>query len=261
MNCIELARKALKSIKGTCFPCWIYGGDWDNYEDLDLSAEEILYLIKMRNGNESVFEGFTVEETDVDTLITAKAKEGAWPDGGPQAEVNSIIPEELTELSDDLSELDMEDESAVEAMRERLRSVADGDYTFSFTIMDGGCSYYFAENAEEGIHLTREEALGLLKSEHDRIDAIQGGGCKVLDEDFINEKAEKMGFADEYDRLNYGGRCDSIEQFVSAWDVLLDLILEGEVTEENLDKWLAYFDDSDNYETDIKEWFEESVDE
>ena len=260
MDCIELARKALKTIKGTGFPCWIYGGDWDNYEDLDMSAKELLYLIKLRNGNESVFEGFSVEEADVDALIYEKAKEGAWPEGGPRAEVNSIIPEELQELSDDLSELDMEDESAVEAIRERLRAVADGDYTFSFTVIDGDHSYYFTEDAEEAIHLTREEALGLLKTEHDDIEVIEDLDCEALDEDFINEKAEKIGFADGYDHLNYGGRCDSIEQFVSAWDTLLDLILEGVVTEESLDNWLAYFDDFDNLETDIQEWAEEDVD-
>lgn len=259
MDSIELAKKALKTIGTRSFSCWLYGGDWDTYEQLTMTEGELLYLINKEVGFDSAFEGFELVETDVESQINDMAREGAWPDGGPMARVNGVIPEELEDLSDDLEELDLDDEDAVNRMRERLKAIKGGDYTFSFDIVDGSYSYYFAEDTEEEIHLTAEEVLGLLLGEHGDSPVFDGICSKAFDEDLINDKAEKAGFADEHDNVEVGGRCEAIDQFVTAWGTLLDKIAEEVVTEENLDLWLRYFDDDNNLETDIEEWVEDEM--
>ena len=187
MDSIELAKKALKTIGTRSFSCWLYGGDWDTYEQLTMTEGELLYLINKEVGFDSAFEGFELVETDVESQINDMAREGAWPDGGPMARVNGVIPEELEDLSDDLEELDLDDEDAVNRMRERLKAIKGGDYTFSFDIVDGSYSYYFAEDTEEEIHLTAEEVLGLLLGEHGDSPVFDGICSKAFDEDLIND--------------------------------------------------------------------------
>lgn len=261
MNNIQLAKKVLNKIKDESFSLGVSvstggkcDGGWCDSLDLYLSKEQLLYLINKRNGNNEVFEGLTLEEVDVDSIITDMTMEAAWPDGGPSATVNDVIPNELSELSEELESLDETDVEAIKSMREKLLQVTDGKYTFYFTVEASG--YYFTEDAEECIELSAKEALGILYGQHD-IDEVFEGICdESYDEELINDKADKLGFADDYDNFCYGGECEQLESYLNAWDYIIDSIMSDEIVEEDLDSWLEYFDDSDNYEYDIVEWYE-----
>ncbi len=88
MTQFELAKKTIETIGWQSFNCRLYASEggacsngWDDCNELELSPEEIRYLIKAQLGNDELFEGIETEEVDVDEMIAAMAKEGAWPDG------------------------------------------------------------------------------------------------------------------------------------------------------------------------------------
>lgn len=259
MTNIELAKKTLDNIQSESFRLdvdastgGICSDDWEDSLDLYLSREQLLYLINERNGHKELFEGLTLEKVDVDSIIADMTRGAAWPDGGPYASVNEVVPNELSELSEELETLDCTDDDAVKVIREKLRQVSDGKYTFYFTVEASG--YYFTENAEKCIELSAKEALGILYGQHE-IDKVFEGICdESYDEDLINDKAKKLGFAKDYDRFSYGGECEQLEAYINAWDYILDSIMSEEITEKNLDLWLMYFDDTDNYEFEIDKW-------
>lgn len=228
-----------------------------------MSPEEIRYLIKAQLDKDELFEGIETEEVDVDEMIAAMAKEGAWPDGDPRAWVNDIIPDELASLSEDLESLaDGErNAAAIDDVREKLRAIKDGNYTFHFTITNYDGDYYFDENAAEKIPLTAQEAIGLLYGKYNLEEVFEGICKDVLDDDFINGKAEIMDFAGGYDYFTYSGECEGIEKCVDAWVYVIESILLGEITEETLDSWTEYFDDPDNFEYDIEGWHEDREEE
>ena len=270
MTQFELAKKTIETIGWHSFHCSIYateggacGNGWDDCNELELSPEQIRYLIKVQLDKDELFEGIETEEVDVDEMIAAMAKEGAWPDGDPRAWVNDIIPDELTSLSEDLKSLaDGErNAEAIENAREKLRAIKDGNYTFHFTITDYDEDYYFDEDAQEKIPLTAQEAIGLLYGEYDLKEVFEGLCENALYEDFIEDKAEAMDFAGGYDYYTYGGECEGIEECVDAWIYVIESILSGEITEETLDSWKEYFDDPDNYAYDIEDWYEDREEE
>lgn len=114
------------------------------------------------------------------------------------------------------------------------------------------------EDAEETIALTSNEAIGLLWGYHE-MDTLFEGLCeKPLEEDLVNEKAEEKGFVSDYDNFGYGGESEELDKYLDAWGIILTKIFEEEITEDNLEEWLNYFDDSDNWEYDIEEWFEDN---
>lgn len=261
MTNIQLAKKALENIQNECFRLGVSASTgakcddgWCDSLDLDLSKEQLLYLINERNGHNELFEGLSLEEVDVDSIITDMTMEAAWPDGGPAATVNDVIPNELSELSDELEALDETDKDAVKSIREKLHQITGGKYTFYFTVEASG--YYFTEDAEESIELSAKEALGLLYGQHDLKEAFDGICEESYYEDIINDKADKLGFANDYDSFSYGGESEELEAYLNAWDYILDSIMSNEITEEDLGSWLEYFDDTDNYENDIVEWHE-----
>ena len=265
MTTLELERKALDIIDDSTFRCGVYASEggkcsdgWGDSLDLELTKAELLYLIKERVSNDDAFEGMATESVNVEEIIDDMTCEAAWPDGGPTASVNSVIPKEMKSLSGEIDELNMDDPDSVSAMRDRLKSIKGGEYTFSFTVTDGDRMYYFTEDAEETINLTADQIIGLLWGHHG-IDELFDGLCeKPLDEELINDKADEKGFACNYDYFSYGGESEELEGFLNAWETLFDKIEEGIVTEDTLEKWLEYFDDSDNYEYGIEEWYEDN---
>lgn len=264
MTQVELARKVLDDIGWHSLHCSLYaseggacGGGWDGDDELELSPEQICCLLKERMGNEELFEGIATEEIDIDEEIGSMAEAGSWPEGGPHATVNDAIPDELAGLSEELDALaeGENDADSIKDIREKLRAIKDGNYTFHFTVVDAEDSYYFDENAEEEVPLTAMEAIGLLYGQYDLDEVFEGICDQALDEDFINDKAEEMGLANGYDdSFSYGGECGGLDGFLDAWVFILENILSGDITEQTLDSWTEYFDDPENYETDISDW-------
>ena len=264
MTQMELARKVLDNIGWHSLHCSLYaseggacGGGWDGDDELELSPEQICCLLKERMDREDLFEGIDTEEVDIDEEIESMAETGSWPEGGPHATVNDAIPDELAGLSEELDALaeGENDADSIKDIREKLRAIKDGNYTFHFTVVDAEDSYYFDENAEEKVPLTAKEAIGLLYGQYDLDEVFEGICDQALDEDFINDKAEEMGLANGYDdSFSYGGECGGLDGFLDAWVFILENILSGDITKQTLDSWTEYFDDPENYETDINDW-------
>lgn len=262
MDKIELARKALLDTIGTgvSFPCSLsgYGGGacGDGYTgdgELYLNREELLYLIS--DGSE-VFNGLEVKKVDVEDRLYEMAKDACWPDdnGGPSVFLSEsdTVPSELKELAEMIEKHDEDDAEEVADLRARVAALQDGDYTFYVTIME--TDYYFAENEAETFHLTADQVRGFLKNALYGADDIFDGICdKELDEDDFSDLAKKAGIGSEYvdDDWSYSGECTYLENYVEAWKTLIGKILSGEVDESNLNKWLAFFDNRDEWESGI----------
>ena len=258
----QLAKKALKRVEDSSFDIEVFvsnnprcGGGFDDCLELELSKEQLLYLISERNSEYDIFKGLKIEPFDLDALIKEMTMDAAWPEGGPSAEVNDVIPKELSELSEELGGLDKADEEAVRAMKEKLHQVSEGKYTFSFTV--SASDYVYEEDAEESIELTEQEALGLLHGKHE-LEEVFGDICeKSYDAKLINSKANELGFAENYDDFFYSSDNEKLDGYLNAWDYILEAIMSEEIDEDDLDAWLDYFDDSENFVSDIEEWFNE----
>lgn len=271
MDKIALAKKALESVHGMSFNCTVgcYGGGacgggyTDDY-DLDLSKEQVLYLIHCPQWDE-VFAGLQMEPAEVEDTLNKMAYELSWPDGGARAYVKGIVPEELKDLSERLGSLDVDDATAVEEIRSQLTAIQDGEYIFCFDIYGGRYDYCFAEKVKEPLKLTGDEARALLFYEHDIVKVFNGICSEGLGEDFINKKAEEADFADGYDYFSYSYNCDELDNVIDAWQTIITKILSGDIDESSLGRWLKYFDDNENFESSIDIWesdleYEESED-
>ena len=267
MDKIALAKKALESVHGMSFNCTVgcyeggaCGDGYSDYYDLELSREQILYLIHCPQWDE-VFAGLEMEPAEVEDTLNKMAYEMSWPDGGPRAYVKECIPDELIELSERLNNLDADNAKAVEEIRSQLKAIQDGKFTFRFDIYGGGYDYCFAENVEESLKLTGDEARALLYCEHHIAKVFKGICGEGLGEDFINIKAEEADFADNYDHFSYTYHCDELDNFIDGWQTIISKILSGDIDESSLGRWLKYFDDEDNFEESIDSWEEYYEDE
>lgn len=262
---IQLAKKALEHVTGECFTYYVSastGGKcddgWCDDVSLNLSREQMLYLIETGE-TKFLFEGLELEPIDVEEKMNEDMMEAAWPDGGPTAYVNHIIPNELLELENEIDLIDETYQEDVDAIREKLKQIAPGDYTFSFTIDADG--YEFTDDAEEEICLTTQEALNLLcASTLDKKILFEGLCDEQLDEEdaesIINEKAKKLGFAEDYDNFCYGAEeYVEYDNCIDSWKYVISHILSGDITEKSFNSWMEYFSDS-NYDYSIVDWYE-----
>ncbi len=264
MNNEDLAKDALLAVCDMSFPCYLYasvggicGGGWDGEGELELTAGQLLYLISQRLGGKQMFDGFDLEEIDLEKEISQRAFEGAFPEGGPYALVESVVPDELDGLKELLENYDGNDGDAADEIMEQLNDLTDGYYTFHFTIMDAEAGCEIEENVEETIHLTASEVRGLLYNEYDFEDLFQDTDYEVADEDLINEKAEETGITDSYKDYIFGGDCDELETYLDSWETLVQKIADDEVDEDSLGDWIEYFEDSENFSYDIEFWYED----
>ena len=265
MTNLELAKKALARLKGGEFNLIVRASEggacgygYDGEDSVELYQDQIAFLLKDRVSDRRVFDGIKMEEVNLDAIFEEKAREDAWPDGDEiRAYVNDSIPEELDDLSYELSELDTEDEEALGRMREQLMAITDGEYTFYFTLKKDG-DYYLGEHEEAQLSLTANEVLGLLYGSYDMKEVFEGICDQRLDEDYINDKVEEEGIFNEedddyYDGYSYSGESQQLDNYLDSWVYLLNNILSGNITEEQLDSWLRYFDEKD-YSWKIEFW-------
>lgn len=271
MTQLELARKVLSEMEGQTFVHEVSsyeggacGDGWCDTVENTYSAKVLRGMIKEQIDNDELFKGLEIEAFEgVPAEDEESVEDMAWPGGGPEATVKDVIPDELSDLSNDLESLDVNNEDEVSEMRKRLMEVKGGSYTFYFDVTDGEGDYYFAENESVVIELTSDEALGLLRGEHDIAEVFDGICDNQFDESLINDKAVKIGVADGYDNHTYSSDYDEEEEnelldsCVDAWVTVIQKILDGEITEDDVDDWLWYFDDTDNFEEDIESWHDE----
>lgn len=259
MTQLELAKSVINSLDGKTFNCNVWastGGKcadgWGDCLDLEVSKEELLYLISNNISIDRLFDGIETKIIDIESTITDLAYMGAWPEGGPEACVQEQIPDELYDLSTKIAELNGQGKQDVCSIKELLKTITDGEYTFTFDVFDGGNTFSFAEDYKVKIKLTTDQAIGLLCDYHNLTDF----GYELLGKDFIDDIAVNMGIADRCDYFGYGGSCDEIENYIDSICCVLKNIIEGKITEENLEGWMEYFEDRWNFEYHIEEWHE-----
>lgn len=261
---VELARKALMmGVKAESFGCNVgcyeggkCGNDFATYEEIEISKDQLMYLLNQSIGHDEVFEGIAMLPFDLDEELDSLAYEASWPNGGARVVVRDAIPEELKELADRLDEFDEDDMEELNDVREQLNDVSGGSYTFMGDVVDGSFDYYFAEDAEFSVNLEASEALGLLYGYSGNLKAFRGICRNKLDEDYVSEKINASGEADNYDCYSYSGTCDEYERYAEAWGTLIGKILNGDISEEDLPGWVEFFDDKNHIRDceDIETW-------
>lgn len=187
-------------------------------------------------------------------MTTSKlAYEAAFPDGFVTS-VNYVVPKKLSDITEKLEALDVEDEDAVAEVRAEIKGIEAGDYTFRFTVEDG-CENCPTDEAEEPLPLTAAEAQAILYGEYP-IEEVFSDLCnEPLGEDFINDLAEKKDFCSTYVNYSCGGSCDELDYYLDAWKYIIDHIVSGQITESTLDSWLEYFDECYyQEETTVEKW-------
>ena len=105
-----------------------------------------------------------------------------------------------------------------------------------------------------------DEVLEEFAKEHAFPDGCGFYSCDDEDYDPENEDYEDRECVD-----NYSVSCDCwrLESHLKAWEYLLNKVLSGEITEEELEGWMEFFDDAiyEDEEADIEEWYNDRKDE
>ncbi len=224
MNALELARKALETVDDFCFDCRIYaseggkcGGGWCDSTELELNSSQLLYLISQRVDKPKLFEGKDLEEIDLDSTILDLAYCGAFPQGDPYASAYTNVPQELAALGEELARYDDSDAAAATSIMEQLKAIQDGEYTFTFSINDAVTDEPFEEGVVRKINLSAEEARGLLKLEYGHDQLFEGLSCENVNKRLVDDKAAKLGFAEDFNNYSCGGDCEPLEYYLEAW--------------------------------------------
>lgn len=247
MKTNEFIKKILKeNIHDTSFTCSIYaaegghcGDSWNVDTDIEFSKEQLTSLLKERISDEDLFTDLKTEDFDVDEYIEAFAKEMAHPDGGLRATLESIIPEELTDLYEQLQIIDMKDEDEVADVKSQLKGIKDDDYTFKVSIGEE----YEVDTTEETVHLTKGKILATLKDNTEHPELFEGlklDKRPLYDEDITDRIDVSL-----YDVYSYGGNCDGLNNYLDSWETVINMIQSGDITKDNINEWLQYFKEED----------------
>ena len=260
---VRIARKALlEGVKPMTFRCEVgyYGGgacgeDYCTESEFEISRDELMYVLNSRIGFNEVFEDVPMMIFDVDSELSDLAYDCSWPEGDPIIAVLDSVPIELQDLVDRINNVDPDDEEEYEDLRSELENLSDGSYTFRINVTDASFSYMFAEEEEYEVRLTAAEARGMVYAQVVEDELFSGLKCNCISESDIEEKLEKLNVAAEFDNLSYSGSSNELDAYVDAWKELISLILRGDISEEQLPEWLAYFDDfRENGDCGIEDW-------
>lgn len=55
---------------------------------------------------------------------------------------------------------------------------------------------------------------------------------------FLNAKGNEQNIATKYDACIYTHECPTIDHFVETWEALLDGILDGSISEDDISEWI-----------------------
>lgn len=148
----------------------------------------------------------------------------------------------------------------MELAKKVIKGIKGKDFTVSLGAYGGGaCGDSW--DGEETLYLSPSELYYLIDSRVGHHELFKGLKSKKIDVeqtmyDMAREGAWPDGETEESDYFSYSGKCEAIHYYVDAYAYILRSIMSGEITEGSLDSWLEYFDDSENFEYDIKEWHE-----
>ena len=154
----------------------------------------------------------------------------------------------------------------IEIAKSVLDTVQSGNIPFIIYCTTGG---KFPDSWEDlvDIKLTREQRLYLISQELKSIpELFEGIQLEKIElypilHDLALEGAWPDGLPEDYDDYEYDGLTYYIDKYVEGYAVLISKIMKGEIEQNDLPKWLAFFDalDKENnfYELqylDIEDW-------
>lgn len=149
--------------------------------------------------------------------------------------------------------------TTIELARKALE-IVKGGWSFNcnlYAYEGGACGDGWSGDGE--LYLSEEQVMYLISSRTGDDKIYENMVLEEVDTDsLIYDLAEENAFPDgSEEEWDIGGNCEELEGFLNAWDVLICKIEDGEITEECIDRWLEYFDDSSNFDMDIDEWVED----
>ena len=122
-------------------------------------------------------------------------------------------------------------------------------------------------DGKEDFSLSKEELLYLIKEQVNNRSLFNGTRVKKIDiQASLIELATACAFPDDEPEgyWKISGECFPALNFVSGYAYILRNILDGIITEEDVDWYLEYFDEPENYESEfdtIEDWIESRCEE
>lgn len=155
----------------------------------------------------------------------------------------------------------------IDVARKALDSISGASFSCNMYASEGGCCGDSWTGSED-LYLKKEEIFYLLSGGNGESELFRGMPMTPVDvestiDNMACEAAFPCGPLDDESEWECGGECDSLDNYLNAWNTLLDQISDGVVTEDNLSLWLNYFEEreyNDGYTT-IEEWVKEQSEE
>ena len=277
---IKLAKRALRRVKSTSIPV-VPMMHMDGSQVLGnmrfsvrLSKPEMLGLIKSQTNYDELFEDLEVKEmelTDVAQRFCDQLIDKLWPRKGASKRLFNgegisglEVTHELDRLRFALEEDEVDDET-IAGLREKLKAIKGGRYTFWFKtevyVIPSQCKYYEGDlgnittpwedsdwlyscdySAPVKIKATAQEVLGFLYGLYPYECLFEGLCWEPLDSNYFIDKIQEIPCASEIPLLlepTYDvPRCVLLMDFgllyphIDGWNTILCSIMEGEGIEE-----------------------------
>ena len=167
-----------------------------------------------------------------------------------------MIPYDFDELVEKINAFNGDNDEEKKEIEKALDEIKDGNYTFLFSSESNG--YEFGED-DVTLELAAEDVLGLLYYETDNYELFKKCQVSQLDEEFLNDTAhDQDALSNPLDNFSYGWESEVYENFIGGWCYILNGILNGSITEDNVEFYLKYFDKYEDYlyDGDIEYWIE-----
>lgn len=270
---IKLVQYAISKIEGKSFTLYLSmdDGNWEGLSSVvDISAAQLKYLLKDKIGKPELFNGIEVEEIDLDS-IAAKECKRLYCDGWVFERINTIESKELISLRNRISEfadnyvaykgkyiIKAEGADECNEILDALNALEAGRYKFGAYLIDQNGYVPLEKNVTFRIdaQLARDIVLNCSKTQLDKVDQFKGlvedtavTSGKLVD--IMNSQGISL-----VNYLDYAWSSYDLDTTLDAWTGLVIYILEGNVTQSNIDKCIDYLEDDDDleyWESDIEE--------
>lgn len=148
-----------------------------------------------------------------------------------------------------------------ELAKEALSHLKGEEFNVYLSAYGGGaCGDSWDDN--DTLSLSKEELAYLIK-ELVECDGLFEGikQCEIDLESTLAQLAMDRAFSDgsdeeDVDNWSVNGQSEEIENYLNAWVYVINSILSGNIAEKSINSWLEYFNNSDNYEYEIEDWYE-----
>lgn len=166
----------------------IYGGKNCSYSSVDIKRSELIDLIRLSTERPLRDNMDALWYSSVADWIDDKCEGRGYDLIKYRLIFESLIPEELTSIYDDLTHCQFTEDWEIKDIREEIAEVGEGEYTFPVSIKVDGV--WLDDLNTETIFLTQEEARGLLM-ENCNNKSLFEGLCETPCKDSVIKKRLK----------------------------------------------------------------------